>query len=85
MGGGEGGRNPGVMVAGSLREAGEEGGGRRDIQVEKWEKFRNIGTIFRNRNLSTPEAGTATEGGRNWECKVREAGSSNPLPPPPPP
>ena len=41
------------MGAGSLRKAGEEGtgggisegGGSR----EKWQKFRNIGTIFRNR------------------------------------
>ena len=33
------------------------------------------------------EAGTATEGGGNRECRVREAGSSDPSvrPPPPPP
>ena len=46
------------MGAGGLREAGREageegaGGGRiskRGGSREKWEKFRNIGTIFRNR------------------------------------
>ena len=45
--GGTGGGNLGEMGTGSLQEVGEEGaggGGR-----EKWEKFRNIGIIFRNR------------------------------------
>ena len=41
------------MGAGGLREAGEEGGGggisKRGGSREKWEQFRNIGTIFRNR------------------------------------
>ena len=49
-GGGQGGGNPGVMGAGGLREAGEEGAGggitKRGGSRVKWEKFCNIGTIF---------------------------------------
>ena len=45
--------NPRVVGAGSLREAGEEGTGGGISKVggswENWEKFRNIGTTFRNR------------------------------------
>ena len=41
------------MGAGGLREAEEEGAGggisKRGGSREKWEKFGNIGTIFRNR------------------------------------
>ena len=41
------------MGAGGLRKAGEEGAGggisKRGRSREKWEKLRNIGTIFRNR------------------------------------
>ena len=41
------------MGTGSLREAGEEGTGggisKRGGSREKWEIFRNTGTIFRNR------------------------------------
>ena len=52
-GGGQGDGSPGVMGAGGLREAGEEGAGgeisKRGRSREKWEKFRNTGTIFRNR------------------------------------
>ena len=52
-GGTGGGGNPGVMGAGSLREAGEEGvGGGKSKgggSQEKWEKFHNTGTIFRAR------------------------------------
>ena len=51
-----------------------KGGGSR----EKWQRFRNIGTIFRNRPEKHTEAGTATEGGGNRECSVREAESSDP-------
>ena len=29
------------------------------------------------------EAGTATEGGGSWKCRVWEVGSSDPLSPPP--
>ena len=51
-GGGQGG-NPGVMGAEGLREEGEEGAGggisKRGGSLEKLEKFRNTGTIFRNR------------------------------------
>ena len=47
-GGRTGGGNPGVMGAGGLREAGG-GISKRGGSQEKWEKFRNIGTIFRNR------------------------------------
>ena len=85
-GGAQGGGSPGVMGVGSLREAGGEGAGggisKGGGNREKWEKFRNIGTTFHNRK-STQGAGSATEGGRNRECRVREAGSSDPPVPPP--
>ena len=88
MGGGGGtggGWNPGVMGAGGLREVGEEGAGGRISQRggsrEKWEKFRNIGTIFHNRK-STRRREPLWRGG-NWEYRVREAGSSDPPVPPP--
>ena len=68
------------MGAGSLREAGEEragggisiGGGSR----EKWEKFRNIGTIFRNRKstqrreLPRKGVGTGSAGCRRREVQT---------------
>ena len=85
-GAGHGGRSPGVMGAGSLREAGEEGAGggisKRDGSREKWGKFRNIGTIFRNRKstqrreLLPKGAGTGSAG-----CGRREVQTPlSPLP-----
>ena len=63
---GTSGRELGSKGAGSLRGAGEEGGG-------------GIATlqIFRNRKKHT-EAGTTEEGGRDRENKVWEAGDSDP-------
>ena len=86
-GGGQGGGSPGVMGAGGLREAGEEGaeGGisKRGGSREKWENFRNTGTIFRNRKST-----------RRWEPIWKGAGTGSagcgrrdvqtPLSPPPP-
>ena len=76
------------MGAGGLREAGEEGaeGGisKRGGSREKWEKFRNTGTIFRNRKST-----------RRWEPLWKGAGTGSagcgrrdvqtPLSPPPQP
>ena len=86
-GGGQGGGNPGVMGAGGIREAGEEraGGGmsKRGGSREKWEKFRNIGTIFHNRKSTRRReplrkgAGTGSTG-----CGRRDV--QTPLSPPPP-
>ena len=77
MGGGQGGRNPGVMGAGGLWEAGEEGAGcgisKRGGSREKWEKFCNIGTIFRNRKSTWRQeplrkgAGTGSAGCGRWD------------------
>ena len=79
----QGGRNPGVMGAGSLREVGEEeaGGGisKAGGSREKWKKFR---TIFRNRKSTQRReplwkgAGTGSAG--NGKRKVQ-----TPLSPPP--
>ena len=67
-GGGEGGRNPGVMGA---EEEGREAGYRRGVgRRQKWQKFRDLGTIFRNRKSTQREplqkgAGTkGAEGGK---------------------
>ena len=75
------------MGVGGVREAGEEGAGggisKRGGSREKWEKFRNIGTIFRNRKSTQRRAplrkgaGTGSAG-----CGRREVQS--PLFPPPP-
>ena len=88
-GGGTGGGNPGVMGEGSLREAGEEGDGggisKAGGEREKWENFRNIGRIFRNRKstqrreLLWKGAGTGSVG-----CGRREDQTPCPTPPPPP-
>ena len=52
-GGKTGGREPGRNGNGKSKGGGRRGGGRRYIQGdgsrEKWQTFRNIGTIFRNR------------------------------------
>ena len=84
--GGAGGRGPGVMGAGGLREAGEEGAGgeisKRGRSREKWGIFRNIGTIFRNRKSTRRReppwkgAGTGSVG-----CGRRDV--QTPLSPPP--
>ena len=84
--GGGGGGNPGVMGAGSLWEAGEEGAGggisKRGGSQEKWEKFCNICTIFCNRKSTRRQeplrkgAGTGSAGCGRWEVQ-------NPCPPPP--
>ena len=69
------------MGAGSLQEAGEEGAGggisKGGGSREKWEKFCNIGTIFRNRK-STQRKGTGTG---SPGCGRREV--QTPLFPPP--
>ena len=70
-GGGQEGGNPGIMGA----EGGRRGRGRRG----KWQKFRTLCTIF-EQYFAT---GKAHRGG-NRECRVREAGSSDPPVPPPP-
>ena len=86
-GGGAGGGNPGVMGAGSLREAGEEGAGgglfKGGGSLEKWEKFRNIGTIFRNKKAH--RGGSCY--GRGREPGVQGTGGGKFRPPchPPPP
>ena len=63
-GGGTGGREPGSNGGGKSTGGGRRGGGRRDVQGggsrEKWQKFRNIGTIFRNRPEKHTEAGTGS-------------------------
>ena len=86
-GGGQGCGSPGVMGAGGLRKAGEEGAGggisKRGGSWEKWEIFRNIGTIFRNRK-STRRREPLWKGDGNRDCRVREAGCSDPPCPPPP-
>ena len=84
---GKGGGSPGVMGAGGLPEAGEEGAGggisKKGGSWEKWEKFCNIGTIFRNRKSTRrrePQwkgAGTGTAGCGRWDVQT-------PLSPPPP-
>ena len=72
--------------AGSLRAAEKEGagGGRRDIQRggsrKKWEKFRNIGTILRRRELLRKGAGIGSA-----ECGKREVQIPLSATPPPPP
>ena len=66
--GGTGSGNPGVMGVGGLREAGGEGAGGKISKSggirEKWEKFRNTGTISRNRkstrSLEPLRKGTGT-------------------------
>ena len=80
---GQGGSSPGVMGVGSLREAGEEGyqkgvgAGRNGKNFATLAQYFAIGKAHRG--------GTATEGGGNGECRVREVGSSDPSVPPPPP
>ena len=81
------------MGAGGLREAGEdgEGGGisKRGGSREKWEKFRNTGTIFRNRKSTRRReplwkgtgTGSAGCGRRDVQCSDP---LSRPLPSPPP-
>ena len=74
------------MGARSLREAGEEGAGggisKGGGSGEKWEKFRNTGTIFRNRKSTGRReplrkgAGTGSAGGGRREVQT-------PLSPPP--
>ena len=86
-GGGQEGGNPGVMGAGGLRKAGEEGAGggisKRGGSQEKWEKFRNTGTKFRNRKSTRKReplwkgVGSASAG-----CGRRDV--QTPRPPPPP-
>ena len=71
---------------GGLREAGEEvaGGGisTRGGSQEKWEKFRNIGTIFRNRRSTRRrEPLCKWEGTGSAGCGRRD-GSDPPVPPP---
>ena len=88
-GGGTGGGSLGVMGAGGLREAGEEGarGGisKRGGSREKWEIFRNTDTIFRNRKSTWRReplwkgAGTGSAGCGRWDVQTPC------LPPPPPP
>ena len=75
------------MGAGSLREAGKEGAGggisKGGGSQEKWDKFRSIGTTFRNRK--------STHRGGNCYRRVREPGVQGtgggkfrtPCPPPP--
>ena len=87
-GGCTGGGNPGVMREGSLREGGEEGAGdgiSMGGEREKWENFRNIGTIFRNRKSA--QGRNCYGRGREPGFRVREAERSDPLsyPTPPPP
>ena len=89
LGGGQGVGNPGVMGTGSLREAGGEGAGdgicKGGGSREKWEKFRSIGTIFRNRKstqrreLLRKGVGTGSAG-----CGRREVQTHLSSPPPPP-
>ena len=73
------------MGAGGLWEAGEEGAGggisKRGGSREKWEIFHNIGTIFRNKK-STRGREPFWKGGGNRECRLREAGCSDPPVPP---
>ena len=74
------------MGVGGLREAGEEGtaGGisKRGGSWVKWEKFRNIGTIFHNRKSTQRREplwkGTGTE---SAGCRRRDF--QTPLSPPP--
>ena len=84
-GGGQEGGSPGVIGAGGLREAGEEGAGggisKRGGSREKWEKFRNTGTIFRNRK-STRRREPLWKG---QEPGVQGAGGGMFRPPVPPP
>ena len=65
--------NSGVMEAGSVRDAGEEGVG---DGIPKGE----IGNFAIEK---VHRCGTTTEGGRNWEYKLQEAGNSDPPCPPP--
>ena len=86
--GGTGGRKPGSQGGGKSREVGEEGVGggvsKEGGSREKWEKFCNIGTIFRNRKSTQRQellrkgAGAGIAGCRRWEVQT-------PLSPPPPP
>ena len=78
--GGQEGGSPGVVGAGGLWEAGEEGAGgrisKRGGSREKWEKFHNIGTIFCNgkstwrRELLWKGAGTGSAGCRRWDVQT---------------
>ena len=83
--GGTGDGNPGVMGAGGLREAEEEGAGggisKRGRSQEKWEKFHNVGMIFCNRK-STRRWGPLRKGAgtRSTGCGRREV--QIPLSPP---
>ena len=80
------------MEAGSLRKAGEAGAGdgisKGGESREKWEIFRNIGTIFRNRKSTQRREllrkGAKTESaGCGWQ-EVQTLLSPPPPTPPPP-
>ena len=82
---GTGGRNPGVMGAGGLREVGEEGVGggisKTGGSREKWEKFRNTGTIFRNRK-STRRRERLWKGAKTGSAGCGRRDVQTPLSPP---
>ena len=86
-GGGQGGGSPGVMGAGGLW--------RREKRVREAGYLKGAGTGRNGKNFATlaryfaigkvRRGGSRYGGGGNLECRVREAGSSDPLSPPPPP
>ena len=88
-GGGEGlgdrWREPGSTGGGKSSGVGGRGGGRQDIEGggrrEKCQFFWKRCAIFRHIEKKHAQAETATEGGENRECAVREAGNSTPLSP----